>query len=290
MELDILETTTQRPCEFYEFDEEIDYMRVWVEEGGGQGCGILTAQYYFKGGKDEYYEVNLKGNAVSLMLSIQDDGLYDDNYCADPRIIASYIEASWLAGQFYTLVKGGGYGSELSYELREAYAFKPFTKEEALDWLEKNRFIGANSIRNVGVAQGKTGESDVVPHWHVDYPGWDIHIASDWFNRPKLYYLSPCGRRVYNHFKERYQEFWTRKKAEFELWEKWRDKSDLEVYLESKRLEEEDDPLPLELDDLYFDMSDLFYKVLKDRIERGQDEYYKLHPEELQYVNFFEEN
>lgn len=268
---------------YYEFDEPIRSLRVECYGGASQGDAPLKVTFFFD--NNEEYAISAKGNWISTRLHALND--FNGYICADPRIIATYIEAAWLDFYFWKAGLNPNQQSHMITRFLSCDGAPVYSTEESLVWLEKNRFIGANSIKNKARAIGfyEYTQRKYIPYFEEGWNGWDIYYGD-----PKLYFLSPGAKAFYDFYIDDLRKAKALEAGKEALREKWSGKSDLEVYLESERLAESDDPLPPELEDEYFDMYNLFHDALKNRIERGQDEYYKLHPEELQYVNFFEEN
>ncbi|MDD3589234.1 MAG: hypothetical protein PHO46_03030 [Thermoguttaceae bacterium] len=193
-------------------DREVDELKYYFIDGpitsveiigcgspSGQGVGWLVATFYI--GDEEFVEVMQKEHATSLKLRV---GLGDldlrFSYCVDPRVVATHILAARLTHLGY---KGGVAGEVLEKEISEALT-PVFTIEEAEDWLERNFFIGPNSLQRQAIAADdfrKPNKLRKYPEcWNARRTyGWNIYYIER-----ELAYVPPKARPLY----DRYYALW----------------------------------------------------------------------------------
>lgn len=168
----------------YVFDEPITEVKIFKDEYGGQGLPPFYA-IFFNGDK-VLLNVAAKGNFVSKTLTAGDEN-NDGSVCADPRIIATYILGAWLDYAFCHL---DDYDKEK--ELPEA--LNPvFTRDEALEWLEKCGFIGVDNYNNPFHEKDRS-------KWFIknpSQPGFDIY-----WDEPDIpaVFVPPKAKKLYNKY------------------------------------------------------------------------------------------
>ena len=168
----------------YEFDDPITSVKIFTNQYAAQADPRFGAVFY--NGDKKIKLVEIQGNYVSRALTVdyEDDG---GLYCADPRLVATYILGSWLDIPFSFTEK---YDREK--ELTEA--LNPvFTREEALEWLEKSGFIGVNNYNN---PFHETDRSK----WFIKNPrkpGFDIY-----YDEPDIpeSCVPPKAKKLYNKY------------------------------------------------------------------------------------------
>ena len=178
----------------YEFDEPITEVKIFKDEYGGQGLPPFYA-IFFNGDK-VLLNVAVKGNFVSKTLTAGDENK-DGSVCADPRIIATYILGAWLDYAFCIL---DDYDKEK--ELPEA--LNPvFTRDEALEWLERGGFIGVDNYNNPFHEKDRS-------KWFIknpSQPGFDIY-----WDEPDIpaILVPPKAKKLYNKYISAYRD-WQKK-------------------------------------------------------------------------------
>lgn len=175
----------------YEFDEPITKVRIFKDEYGGQGLPPFYA-IFFNGDK-VLLNVAAKGNFVSKTLTAGDENS-DGSVCADPRIIATYILGAWLDYAFCNL-------KEYDKEKELPEALNPiFTRDEALEWLEKCGFIGVDNYNNPFHEKDRS-------KWFIEnpsQPGFDIYLDEP--DIPAVF-VPPKARKLYDKYIKKFKTF-----------------------------------------------------------------------------------
>ncbi len=191
---------------YWFIDEPITSMKVWGDIWMGQGCAWLNVVYY--NGNKKLIEVCQKEHISSLAFYVWEG----EDHCADPRVIATHI----LATRIMKLGKCGGLKyDELNRDVSDALSKKIPTIEEAENWLEKNYFIGPNSLYRRAIASGdlkRPYDKRKYPEcWLEDnFPGWNI-----WELGRELEYVPKNVKPLY----DKYYDLW-KKSEDYELWHK----------------------------------------------------------------------
>lgn len=171
---------------YYEYDEPITRVKIRLLHAS-QGEAPLCANFY--NGEERIKHIWVKGNAVSLTLTTYDK---EEGWgcCADPRMIATYILAAWLGFMFGEFSDLEALGAGLSQALSPV-----FTKAEALEWLEKNRFCGPNSLKREAMSHDKM--TRIKDYFEVEdcFPGWSIYAVDR-----EMYFVPPCVQELYNKY------------------------------------------------------------------------------------------
>ena len=184
----------------YEFNDPITKVRIIRDVYDGR----VPFELEFYNNKEMLIHVRHRPDILSCELAYSPQHARDaeDKWCLDARIIATHILAGWLFRRLMLL------NVENIISVLEEAIHPVFTKEEALDWLEKNQFIGENSIRNLGV---KTEEIPYQGKYYLrQRTGWNI-----WRGEPDLDYLPPNAQKVYDRYKDSWDEYkkdWLKKK------------------------------------------------------------------------------
>ena len=184
----------------YEFDDAITCVKLNVH-GASQGEGYLDARFF--SGERELLWIDMKANAISRFLYYPDDNENEERYCADPRIIATYILAAWLD---YPVLHVGMSKLEerKKYEDLEKALNPVFTREEALKWLENCGFIGDNRLRDrllkVHGDKDRERASRTLDDLG-DSPGFDIY-----YHEPRVprKYLPTNAQKFYDEYTGKY--------------------------------------------------------------------------------------
>ena len=189
----------------YEFDDPITSVKIFDIENGGQGNAPFYAVFF--NGDKVLKNVSMKGNAVSCHLTCCDDGNDEEDICADPRIVATFILGAWLDYPFCLLE---GYNKEK--ELTEA--LNPvFTRSEALAWLEQCGFIGMYNYNNPFRVEDRS-------KWFIEdprKPGYDIYMQEPNIQANDV---PDKAKKLYNKYIDLYREkvkkidsYWKNKRA-----------------------------------------------------------------------------
>ena len=219
--------------QMYVFDCPITSVEIYPDDWGGQGCSAVLAEFFC--GKEKIYTVKQKEYAISLRLYISDTvgGKVGFNYCADPRIVATVV----LAADLDILGCNGG----INYETRQkeiSAALSPImSRETAIEWLERNYFIGEKALSKRAIAcrdhlKTSDKEKKYPECWlNEGYPGWAIASY-----KRELAYVPPQAREVYDKYYSAWKE--AKRRQEQKEKEERRKEEKRKLEEEKRRLEE----------------------------------------------------
>lgn len=185
---------------------------------GCQGCAATIVTFY--NCEEKIFTACQKEHVTSLCFHI--------GACADPRIVATHIFAARLMSLGEARVRE----EEKLCEEINAVINPIFTREAAIEWLEKNFFIGENALFRRAVACGDCKTHDYQKKkypecWLWDgFPGWDI-----WYLERELAYVPPQAREVY----DKYYSAWKEAKRKREQKEKEERRKEAKRKLEEEK-------------------------------------------------------
>ena len=170
---------------FYAFQDPIEYVEI---ERMSRGYGGVPFSVNFSNDNELLFSLVIKGNVVSSSLTTH----YKDSkghICADPRIIATFIMASWMDFLFQELPNYDE--SDLETALNPIFSI-----DGALEWLEKNYFIGAHSLwnraRDCGDFDSPYNMKEY-PEVEERLPGWNIFEK-----QREFFFVPPQAQEFYN--------------------------------------------------------------------------------------------
>lgn len=188
--------------DFYIFSDPVITAEVKdIIGGGGQGCGSSFTEYFTEQGEmlgEMWQKPNICGLKLTASL-----GETVRVVCADPRIVSTDIFVNWLALGYRPPNTEAELLASINAALKPTFSF-----DEAFEFLEKNRFIGEDSKKNVverDVRAGKTTWSDRRNVWiweGVEFPGWWTRDALK-----DTFYVPSRMRGVYDKFRAAYLEY-----------------------------------------------------------------------------------